>query len=341
ETILEKDPHHPAALHYYIHVTEASAHPSLALAGANRLKDDMPGVGHMVHMATHMYQRNGLFAKGVKVNEDANTTVNHEDSLAPMLGLGRNKLIHIYAVQSYCALNAGMYGKGMPLYMRARDRVVANKPLFEQDPNAQFVYMLPVMARVRLGKWDEILQAAPPDSRWTYAQVLDHFARGMANIRHKNLRAAKADLNALEKNLQDSLLAIRIMPANKPVQCGNIAAGILRAEILFAEGSRDSAIAAFNQAVTEEDALIYMEPQEWLIPVRQYLGACLLKMNKARQAEKVYRLDLDRNPGNGWSLLGLYQSLVAQHKPAQAASFKTKYRKAFEACDVNPVASAF
>jgi Tfp pilus assembly protein PilF len=84
-----------------------------------------------------------------------------------------------------------------------------------------------------------------------------------------------------------------------------------------------------------------MEPQQWMLPVRQYLGVCLLKMNKARQAEKVYRLDLDRNPGNGWSLLGLYQSLLAQHKPVQAAGFKTKYRKAFEACDVNPVASAF
>jgi tetratricopeptide (TPR) repeat protein len=292
-------------------------------------------------MATHMYQRNGLFVKGVRVNEEANTVVNQEDSLAPMLGLGKNKIIHVYAVQSYCALNAGMYSKGMPLYMRARNRVMAVTPLFEQDPSSQAVYMLPAIARVRLGKWDEILQAAPPDRRWTYAQVLDHFARGLANVRHKKLQAAKVDLEALEENLRDSLLAIRIMPFNKPVECGRIAAGILRAEILFAEGRRDSAIAAFNAAVAEEDALIYMEPQQWMLPVRQYLGVCLLKMNKARQAEKVYRLDLDRNPGNGWSLLGLYQSLLAQHKPVQAAGFKTKYRKAFEACDVNPVASAF
>jgi tetratricopeptide (TPR) repeat protein len=341
ESILKDDPHHPAALHYYIHLTEASARPSLALAGAEALRNEMPGVGHMVHMATHMYQRNGLFLKGVTVNEDANTVYNTEDSLAPMLSLGKNNVIHIYAVQSYCAMNAGMYRKGGPIYERAREKVVAGKPTFEQDPYAQWVYMLPVQARVRLGKWDEILQADAPDRRWRYAQVLDHFARGMAHVRQNNPGAAKADLDSLELNLQDSLLGIRIMPFNKPAECGRIAAGILRAEILFAEGRRQDAIAVFNVAVAGEDSLIYREPQQWLIPARQYLGACLLKMNKVREAEKVYRLDLDRNPGNGWSLLGLYQSLAAQGRAREAAGYKERYRKAFEACDVRPAASVF
>jgi len=341
ETILEQDPHHPAALHYYIHVTEASAQPSVALAGADILKGDMPGVGHMVHMATHMYQRNGLFVKGVTVNEEANTAYNIEDSLAPMLGFGRNNVIHIFAVQSYCAMNAGMYHKGMPVYQRAREKVVASKPVFEQDAYAQFVYMIPVLARVRLGKWDEIVSSSAPDARWAYAQVFDHFARGLAQVHHKNIAASKADLAALEANLRDSLLAIRLMPFNKPADCGKIAAGILRGEILFAEGAPAPAIAAFNGAVAQEDALIYREPQQWLLPARHYLGRYLLKMNKAREAEKVYRADLDRNPGNGWSLLGLYQSLLAQHKTRAAAGIKAKYRTAFGACDVNPVASAF
>jgi len=52
-----------AALHYYIHLTEASRHPETALPYADALKDLMPGVGHMVHMSTHSYQRNGLLPK--------------------------------------------------------------------------------------------------------------------------------------------------------------------------------------------------------------------------------------------------------------------------------------
>jgi tetratricopeptide (TPR) repeat protein len=341
ETILKKDPHHPAALHYYIHLTEASGKPELALAGADILKNDMPGAGHMVHMATHMYQRNGLFARGVAVNEDANTAYNLEDSLAPALGFGRNNVIHVFAVQSYCAMNAGMYKKGMPVYMRARDQLVAAKPVFEKEPYSQFIYMFPVMALVRLGKWDEIMHASMPDHQWKYATILAHFARGMANVHHTDLRAAAADLDTLQMDLSDSLLGVRIMPFDKPAQCGRIAAGVLRGEILFAEGKQHDAVNSLTGAVAEEDALIYREPQQWLIPVRQYLGVILLKMGEPAVAEKVYREDLFRNPGNGWSLLGLYQSLLAQQKSAEAETVKTKYLAAFSACDVSPVASAF
>jgi tetratricopeptide (TPR) repeat protein len=201
--------------------------------------------------------------------------------------------------------------------------------------------MIPTMALVRLGRWDEILQSEAPSQEWKYAQVIYHFARGMANIRRKDLPAAKSDLDHLEANLSDDLLNIRLMPFNKPAECGKVAADILIAEILFAEGRHDAAITAFNSAVAAEDGLIYREPQQWLIPARQYLGMYLLKMNKAHEAEQVYRQDLDRNPGNGWSLLGLYQSLLAQQKSTEAAATKEKYQKAFEASDVNPIASVF
>ncbi len=147
-------------MHYYIHLTEASRTPELALPYADMLKDEMPGVGHMVHMSTHMYQRNGLYAKGVSVNEEANTDYNKEDVTAPMLGIGQNTILHIFAVQSFCAMDAGIYGKGLPIYMRARDRCVAAKPAFEQDPYSQFIYMLPAIANIRFGKWDEITHAA-------------------------------------------------------------------------------------------------------------------------------------------------------------------------------------
>jgi tetratricopeptide (TPR) repeat protein len=341
QTILEKDPHHPAALHYYIHLTEASGEPGLALAGAEILKNDMPGAGHMVHMASHMYQRNGLFARGVTVNEDANTAYNLEDSLAPALGLGRNNVIHVFAVQSYCAMNAGMYKQGMPVYMRTRNQLVASRPVFEKEPYSQFIYMFPVMALVRLGKWDEIMHASMPDPQWKYATILAHFARGMVNVRHADLRAATADLDSLQMNLSDSLLGVRMMPFDKPAQCGSIAAGILRGEILFAEGKHNEAIHSLDEAVGEEDALIYREPQQWLIPARQYLGVFWLKMGQPVIAEAVYRADLFRNPGNGWSLLGLYQSLLAQKKLAEAETIKTKYLNAFASGDVSPVSSTF
>ncbi len=75
------------------------------------------------------------------------------------------------------------------------------------------------------------------------------------------------------------------------------------------------AMTAFNRAIECEDELTYLEPNDWPLPARHYAGACLLKLGRAAEAEKLYREDLVENPGNGWGLLGLYQSLVAQHKP--------------------------
>ena len=340
EALLKTDPKNPAAIHYYIHLTEASRTPERSLAYADRLKDLMPGVAHMVHMATHAYQRGGLFAKGVTVNEEAYRVFRSEDSIT-LLHLSKSIPIHFFAVQSYCAMNAGMYAKGMPLYLRARDSIVAMKPIFAKEPYAQFVYMTPVMAWVRLGKWEEILQAPKPDLSWKYALIIDDFAKGMAQVRQHNITAAREFLTDLKTQLTDSLLAVRRPPYNQPKQSGQVAAAILTGEIFYAEGKTEAAINALKEAVSEEDRLIYREPQEWLIPARQYLGYYLLKLNKVAEAEKVYQADLVANPGNGWSLIGLYQTAKAQRLSSAAARYRSRYRQAFATADKLPVASVF
>ncbi len=339
EDVLKKE-NHPAVLHYYIHVTEASREPGRALGAADKLKDQLPAVGHMVHMSSHMYQRNGLYSKGIKVNEDAHNANNDLDSKAPSLRLGKDKSIHYYAVQSYCAMTAGLYKKGLPIYDRARDRQVAMNIDLTKETYPQFVYMMPVMARVRLGKWDEILQQPRLDEEWKYAVALDNFAKGVAHVRREDLKAAKQSLANLNEAMKDQLMSVRYMPFNSPLQSCKVAAAILNGEILFAEGKTAESIIEFQKAIEEEDMLIYREPQDWLVPARQFLGAYLLKMNKPGEAEKVYREDLVLNPGNGWSLLGLHQSLKALGK-AEAAEYETKYKSAFAESDVMVTGSVF
>jgi tetratricopeptide (TPR) repeat protein len=335
-----KHSQHPAILHYYIHLTEASRQPGKALAAAEELKDQIPGIGHMVHMASHMYQRNGLYEKGVLINEEANTVNNTVDAAVPELGLGRDRSPHFFAVQSYCAMTAGMHRDGQPLYQRARDRQVALSDNLSKDLYAQFVYMMPVMANVRLGQWDEILQSADVDEKWKYATVLDNFAKGLASLRKNNREAATQYLQKIETAMQDNNLAKRLLPFNSPLQSCRIAKFILEGEIHFDTNAHDAAIKSFQSAIEIEDNMVYREPQDWLIPTRQFLGARLLAMQRPQEAEKIYREDLMLHPGNGWSLLGLYQSLQAQQH-AEAAIYKEKYEKAFASSDLTIPASVF
>ena len=103
---------------------------------------------------------------------------------------------------------------------------------------------------------------------------------------------------------------------------------MVEGEILIAEGKIDSGIEQLRAAIQKEDALKYDEPPGWLIPVRHSLGAVLMKQQRFAEAEQVYRDDLARLPENGWSLLGLAESLRKQKKnPDEVAQTQSKFRK--------------
>ena len=61
ESVLDKDPNHPLAIHLYIHAVEASSDPGRAEEAADRLADLVPGAGHLVHMPSHIYWRVGRY----------------------------------------------------------------------------------------------------------------------------------------------------------------------------------------------------------------------------------------------------------------------------------------
>jgi hypothetical protein len=52
------------------------------------------------------------------------------------------------------------------------------------------------------------------------------------------------------------------------------------------------------------------------------------------EAERVYREDLKQNPNNGWSLLGLAQSLAAQGKREMAAHMRDQFDHAWQRADI-------
>lgn len=84
----------------------------------------------------------------------------------------------------------------------------------------------------------------------------------------------------------------------------------------------------------------YNEPADWFYPTRHFLGAALLDAGKAKQAEEVYRADLQRQPDNGWALFGLTAALAAQPKYLEAET-RRLLQRAFREADVVLTSSAF
>jgi predicted Zn-dependent protease len=68
---------------------------------------------------------------------------------------------------------------------------------------------------------------------------------------------------------------------------------------------------------------------------KEPLGAVLMKQQRFAEAEQVYRDDLARLPENGWSLLGLAESLRKQKKNAdEIAQTQTKFEKVWAKADL-------
>src|SRR5262249_7999425 len=70
-SVLEANPNHPGANHYYIHAVEASLDPARALPSARRLGDLMPAAGHLVHMPSHIFFRVGMYLDAAESNRRA------------------------------------------------------------------------------------------------------------------------------------------------------------------------------------------------------------------------------------------------------------------------------
>jgi hypothetical protein len=337
EGVLKENPHHPAALHYYIHLTEASRNPELALACADTLKNVMPGVAHMIHMSSHEYERNGSYAMGVEVNDRADDDLILYDSLVPNL-YQKKHAVHYFAVQAYCGLSGAMYNKGISDAMRCSKTAEPS----HDDTYSQYLYMMPSFTNVRMGKWKEILKDKnEPDSSWTYAGIIRDFAAGMAFANTGQLDSAKERLHLLQYKLKDSILYDADTLTNKAIQGAMVAEDILSSVIDFNENKYDSAIVHIKNAIKTEDGLFYSEPKDWMIPARQFLGAYYLKMDDPVSAEKTYREDLVWNPGNGWSLLGLFQSLKKQNKMDDIERYQKKYLLSFSHADQLPPASVY
>lgn len=335
KAVLIAKPEHPAALHYYIHLTEASRNPEAAMANAAALKTLFPGVGHMVHMASHVYQRNGLYFQGVDANEKAEKSATLYAGIAKNIGLAKNNP-HVLAVETYCAFSGAMYEKAMGAALRCRQSVSPSAG----DNYSQYLYMMPVFTMVRLGKWHELLKDSTAlKSDWTYAHILNSFARGLALLYAGQPDSAAAQLQLLRDKLGNPVLKTRRVPFNTALQGAIIAENILDGAILLSRNKYDDGIACLKKAIETEDDMIYSEPAEWPIPARQFLGAYLLKSDYAPQAEQVYREDLERNPGNGWSMLGMYQSLKVQNRKEKLAHYKAGFLRSFSHADVAPVGS--
>lgn len=339
DRVLALNPKHPLALHLYIHAVEASPSPEKAIAAADRLRDLEPGLGHMVHMPSHIDVRLGKWQQAIEANEKAIVADTAYRAAHPDQDFYRIYMAHNHHMLAFAAMMQGQ---------RQRSTHAIRVMLAEMPPdwvrnNAPFVdafHAMPYELALRFGQWDELLAEPEPPEHFPVTRAVWLYARGVAYAAKDQVDAARAEQRKF-RAIKSALPAETMFTLNTAADILNIADRMLEGEILYREGSVDDAVAALRDAVQREDALRYIEPPDWIQPVRHALGATLMDARRFGEAEVVYRDDLKKYPENGWSLFGLAESLRAQGKAAEADEVESRFQAAWQRADVELTSSCY
>ncbi len=292
ERVLAIDDHHPGACHLYVHATESTVRPEKAEACAEFLGQSIPGASHMNHMPSHTWNRVGRWGDSVRANLEAW----HSDQKAS-IGEG----FAIYPEHNlHMLLYAASYdGQGAIAIQAAKDYAKLTKDTFYQ-----------VLTLVRFGRFDEVgaITTRPP------AEVsggMWDFGQGYAKLRNGDVAGARELLAKVLRTADETKASFRTHAGKNLL--GTVG-GILEGEIARSDKDPEGALRAFERAVKFEDAMEYDEPEPLPFAARHWLGAALLEAGRFKDAEKVYRDELEHHPHNGWSLTGLKLALKAQGK---------------------------
>jgi tetratricopeptide (TPR) repeat protein len=332
EKVMTINPNHPLALHLYIHALEASPRAADAVAAADRLRTLQPGLGHMVHMPSHIDIRTGDWSKAIRTNHLAIAADEAYRRISPEQGFYRIYMAHNRHMLGFAAMMTGQ----SELAEKMIRQMVDAMPVEWVKENSLFVegfVASPLEVKVRFGRWDEILNEPQPPDYLPITRCMWHKARAIAWAASDNVAKAEQEQAAFLEGRGE--VSDEAVIGNNPAHnVLAVAEKLLAGEILYRNGKVGEAIAELEKGVALEDALRYDEPPDWINPVRHALGAILLKEKQFSKAEAVFRADLIKHPENGWSLFGLARSLEGQGRTDEASQVDKRFQAIWRDADI-------
>ena len=334
---------HPAICHLYCHALELSPFPERALPAADVLRTRMPGLGHLVHMPSHIDAWVGQWKEAIDCNIAA---VEADDRYVEITG-NESQFYKFYRMHNHhfvvwCAMFDGQYETALKYARKA----VETLPAGDANSGVQFMLAgvipmgaiflesyvtMPWHVMIRFGKWNEILNEPLHTDRDVFPAAIatQHYARGVAYASMGMVLEAEAEQVLFKEALQNPALAGRVLHNNLMYQDPSEGPCILlvndaildgeieyRRQYLAKENGQDAdftvAFDHLRRGVDLSLNLAYNEPWGQMQPVRHILGALLLEQGEVEEAEEVYRADIELWKDNMWGLLGLKVCLEAR-----------------------------
>jgi len=319
--VLAKHPDHVGALHFLIHALEDSGLAQDALSAAEKYPLLVSGIPHALHMPGHIYIQTGRFDDAVRAFEIADQRERQYMNADPQYPRG-----HFLHNQQFLIYALGEAGRFKAAVEKSRTLMTLPETAAERSGMAPSPYLVGwfslMRTLVRFEKWNDILDSKvfPPHEK-PRERVWYHWAQGLAHVGQGNRDAATESLRQMETAFNEFKRTIDPVPRYFYVA---------RMEL---EATVENDFAALQHAANEQADMPYTEPPPYPRPVLEAVGRAALQARNFHDAENAYRSLLEREPGSGFALAGLYEALAGQGKSAEAASTAADFQKAWPSAD--------
>lgn len=304
ETIYEKNPRHPGALHYLIHAYDDPTNARLGLRAARAYGTVARSASHAQHMPSHIFFALGMWEDSIAANTASMKT-------ARDAGTGGYHPLH-WLVHAYPQL--GREEEAFKLLAVVEEDIKKDASPYARTHLAMCRSTLLVELR---GKGPaSLLEPVDASGITMLGPFAGHdLAIGLEQIRRKDIAGARRSLASLNerssgkksKAEDNTGVVSRYSTVSKTeLDATAVMRQILDAAITFASGDRDAAIKKVLAAADAEDKLIFeYGPPAIPKPAWEFAGELLLETGKKDEAARAFRNALKRYPNRRLSNEGL------------------------------------
>lgn len=304
ETIYEKNPKHPGALHYLIHAYDDPVHAPLGIRAARLYGTVARSASHAQHMPSHIFFALGMWEDSIVSNTASMKTARDE-------GGGGYHPLHW--------LEHGLLQLG-----RTDDALKALATIEDDNTRISTPYARNHLAMCRATMLVETQGKAPASVMETIdstgistqnAFAGHDMAMGLEYVLRQDITSARRMLDSIRsrsaamkqsRSTNSAAVGRYTSVAESDIDTVGVMEQILEAAIEFSSGDRDNGIRKAIAAGEAEDKLVFeYGPPAIVKPAWEMIGETLLTAGKKAEAADAFRRVLKRYPNRRLSNEGL------------------------------------
>ena len=299
ESVFQRHPRHPGAVHYLIHSYDDPIHAPLGLRAANIYASIAPAAAHAQHMPSHIFMALGMWDKVVQANETAwaaSETRRKKKNLSV-----ENRPYHTLYWLEYAYLQQGKSQKAKQLLALIEDDAHVAPSRYTRG------YLASMRATyiIETQQWNIDAYATDRSGLRFSAAASELFAIGFSAANTNNwalVETVHQELhNRTDPHTHSSLSQDGIG--------GWIMAQQLEALLVFNKGHAQRALQILKEAAQEEEDKPYdYGPPYPIKPSHELLGEVLLSLDKPIEAQSHFQQALSHTTNRTLSKNGLLQA---------------------------------